>query len=400
MNNTARVGVCAAQGYRAAVAEAGLKVGRPDVAVIVSDTPAQAAGMFTTNLIVGAPVTVSQRHIKSGIARAIVVNAGNANTCTGEQGELDAIAMCTAVGEGIGCDPHEVLVASTGVIGRPLPMDRVSGAITSALATLLTDAGEAASHAILTTDSVTKTSVRTVVVNGVNVTIGGMAKGAGMIAPKLATMLAFITTDAEIPAYALQVLLRDAVSKTFNRVTVDGDTSTSDMVLLLANGAAGAGPLSLGSDDYTAFSDALFDVCSDLALAIARDGEGATKFVTVQVTGAPTVDEALLAARTVAESPLCKTAIFGGDPNWGRIAAALGRSGVVFNPKRLRIWIDDLLLFENGTPAVFELKEAEMRFAEKVITIRADLGAGRSEAEMYTCDFSPDYISINADYTT
>jgi len=400
MDTSARIGVCAARGFRAAVAEAGLKVGRPDVAMVVSDVPAQAAGMFTTNLVCGAPVTISRRHIKSGTARAIVVNAGNANTCTGEQGERDAIVMCAAVADGIGCDPHEVLVASTGVIGRPLPVDSVTRAIVSAVARLSHENGEAAARAIMTTDTVQKVSVRTLEVNGATVTVGGMAKGSGMIAPKLATMLAFITTDAEIPSYALQVLLRDAVNQTFNRVTVDGDTSTSDMVVVLANGAAKAGPLVPGSADYKAFANALHEVCSDLARAIAEDGEGATKFVTVHITGAPSVDDAEKAARTVAESPLCKTAIFGGDPNWGRIAAALGRSGVTFNPNRLRIWVDDLLLFENGTPASFELKDAEKRFAEKAITIRADLGAGRAEAEMYTCDFSHEYISINADYTT
>jgi glutamate N-acetyltransferase / amino-acid N-acetyltransferase len=396
-----KTGVCAPKGFKAAGVPCGLKANDAlDVAVIIADRPANVAGVFTTNLVCGAPVTISRKHVADGVARAIVVNAGNANACTGVQGEQDAVEMCRLVADGIGCDPHEVVVASTGVIGRQLPMDLISPGINTALDQASDTGGEDAARAILTTDTVPKTVVRSVEIDGVAVTIGGMAKGAGMIAPRLATMLSFITTDAACDSIALDATLRSAVESSFNRVTVDGDTSTSDMVVILANGAAENKAIVSGSPGYEAFSEALAEVCGELARMIATDGEGATKFVTVHVTGAANASDAQMAVRSVAESPLVKTAVFGGDPNWGRIAAALGRSGATFDPNQLRIWIDDLLLFEDGMPTSFELAQAEKRFAEKVLTICADLGAGDVETEMYTCDYSYDYIRINAEYTT
>ena len=235
---------------------------------------------------------------------------------------------------------------------------------------------------------------------GHTITIGGICKGSGMIAPKLATMLAFITTDAEVATADLQGLLSDAARRTFNRVTVDGDTSTSDMVIALANGASGAPRIEPGSDGWKEFAGAFLEVCDELARAIAADGEGATKFVTVRVTGAGSEQDADRVARTVAESPLVKTALFGGDPNWGRIAAAAGRSGVAFDPRGLRIHAGDVLLFEHCEPADFDLKEAEAAFAEKAVEITVDLGAGSASAEVYTCDLSYDYVKINAEYTT
>jgi len=393
--------VCAAQGFRAAGVACGLKAkDRPDLALVVSDRPAAAAGLLTTNLVCGAPVIVTRRHLADGQARAIVANAGNSNACTGAHGEADAMAMCRAVADGIGAAASDVLVASTGVIGRPLPMEKIRAGIAKALAEASAEGGSLAASAIMTTDTVLKEAVRRIHLQGRTVAIGGMAKGAGMIAPCLATMLAFVTTDAAISAADLRPLLLRAADASFNRLTVDGDTSTSDMLLALANGASGIAPLQPGTPDYEAFGSALCEVCRELAQMIARDGEGATKFVTVRVSGAPNERDAHQAARTVAESPLVKTALFGGDPNWGRIAAALGRSGVVFDPDRLSIRVDDLLLFERGMPAEFSLKEAERRFREKVITIHADLGAGDAETEVYTCDMSYDYVKINAEYTT
>jgi len=398
---TQRTGVCAPIGFRATGIACGLKAkGALDLALVASDRPAVAAGLLTTNLVCGAPVIVTRRHLASGRARAIVANAGNSNACTGARGEADALAMCRAVGDALGIPAEEVLVASTGVIGRPLPVGKVLPGIARAAAALSPDGNESAARAIMTTDTLLKEVTARVDVGGHTVTIGGIAKGAGMIAPKLATMLAFFTTDAEIAAPVLRQLLVEAAAASFNRVTVDGDTSTSDMLLVLANGAAGAGPIEPGTPAYESFGAALREACVDLAKMVARDGEGATTFVTVHVSGAPSDADADRAARTVAESPLVKTAIFGGDPNWGRIAAALGRSGVAFDPNRLRIWVDDLLLFENGMPADFSLRDAERHFREKVLTIRADLGAGAGAAEVYTCDLSYDYVKINAEYTT
>ncbi len=400
MNRDA-TGVCAARGFRAAGVAAGLKADDAlDIALIASDRPAAAVGVFTTNLVCGAPVLVTRKHVSDGRASAIVVNAGNANTCTGEQGERDAIDMCQRAAHALGIDPHDVLVASTGVIGRPLPMDLVASGVAQAATAIGDDGGNSAARAIMTTDTVPKQSVRTVDVAGQTITVGGMAKGAGMIAPRLATMLAFITTDADLASEDLHKLLAAAAETSFNRVTVDGDTSTSDMVLLMANGASGAGRPAPGSPDHTAFGAALAGVCRDLAEMIAKDGEGATRYVTVRVSGAVSNDDARMAARTVAESPLVKTAVFGGDPNWGRIAAALGRSGAAFDPLRLRVWADDLLLFESGMPAAFDLKDAERHFQQPVLTIAADLGAGAGAAEVYTCDLSYDYVRINAEYTT
>lgn len=395
--------ICAPLGFQAAGVACGLKAkDRLDLAVIMSDRPASAAGLLTTNLVCGAPVVVTRRHLESSSRhmRAIVVNAGNSNACTGPQGEADAEEMCQLVAKGIGSDPGDVCVASTGVIGRLLPMDRVRAGVAKAVEQASPGGGDSVAQAIMTTDTVPKQAVRRIVLQGKTVSIGGVAKGAGMIAPRLATMLCFITTDAAISPDDLRPLLVRAADVSFNRVTIDGDTSTSDTLLVLANGASGINPLRPGSADHAAFGDALTEVCRELAKMIARDGEGATKFVTVQVTGAPDTGGAHRAARTVAESPLVKTAIFGGDPNWGRIAAALGRSGVPFDPDRLRIWVGGLLLFENGMPAAFDQRDAERRFKEKVITIRADLGAGRAEAEVYTCDLSYDYVKINAEYTT
>ena len=392
---------CIAPGFRAAGVACGLKAeGRRDLALLVSDTPASAAGMFTTNCICGAPVERSRIHIADGIARAVVVNAGNANVCTGERGDRDALSMCAQVATETGIPVGQVLVASTGVIGRYLPMDRILPGIAEAVGALSESGGDIAAEAVLTTDLVKKTSSRKVRVGNQTFSVHGFCKGSGMIAPKLGTMLAFLTTDASVAASDLNDALREAVNASFNRVTVDGDTSTSDMALLLANGAAGGEQLERGTEGFTAFQTALLEVCTDLAKAIASDGEGATKFFTVHVTGAATKPDAEQVARTIAESPLVKTAVFGGDPNWGRIAAAAGRAGVSFDARSLRVWVDDMLLFNDGMPTDFILADAEKLFQQKVLLIRVDLGEGDEEAEVYTCDLTYDYIKINAEYTT
>jgi glutamate N-acetyltransferase / amino-acid N-acetyltransferase len=388
-------------GFSAAGIASGMKAGgEPDIAIILSERPAACAGMFTTNKVCGAPVTVTRRHVADGTARAILANAGNSNACTGVQGERDALSMCKILADEIGTGPSDILVASTGVIGRPLPMNLIEGGIRTAYGQVTRGGLEIAARAIMTTDTVPKLSTRVVNLGPTSFTVTGMCKGSGMIAPNLATMLAFIVTDAEVSSAQLREILAECVEKTFNRVTVDGDTSTSDMVLAMANGASDCGPIEPGTVKYQAFAGAIEEICSDLAEAIARDGEGATKFVTVQVNGAPSDADAHRAAKTVAESPLVKTAIFGGDPNWGRIAMALGRSGVEFDQAKLSISVGNLLLFKGGMPTAFDQKEAERLFAEKTLDITADLGNGNGSAEMWTCDLSYDYVKINAEYTT
>ncbi len=394
-------GVTAARGFRATGVSCGLKSGgKLDLAVIASDRAAAAAAVFTTNLVCGAPVVVSKEHVADGALRAVVVNSGNANACTGPRGEADAREMCRRTAKALGIDEREVAVASTGVIGHPLPMGKIRTGIDNACASLSPTGSSDAAAAIMTTDTVPKAAVRTLDVEGHTVTVGGICKGSGMIAPKLATMLAFLTTDAQVAGTDLQDLLAATAERTFNRVTVDSDTSTSDTVVVLANGASGAPALTPGTAAWELFAEAFAAVAGELARAIAADGEGATKFVTVQVTWAATETDADRVARVVAESPLVKTAIFGGDPNWGRIAAAAGRSGVSFDPHELRIFAGDVLLFSDCQPADYDLKAAEAAFREKAVTITVELGAGEARAEVYTCDLTYDYVRINAEYTT
>ncbi|HID12022.1 MAG TPA: bifunctional glutamate N-acetyltransferase/amino-acid acetyltransferase ArgJ, partial [Candidatus Latescibacteria bacterium] len=310
------------KGFLAGAGAGGIKYeDRPDVAVIFSEVEASAAGVFTRNKVQAAPVRVSQEHIQDGKARAIVGNSGNANACTGKQGLKDARRMAELVASELGLRPEEVLVASTGVIGMPLPMDRVERGIREACRNLGPDGWEEAEQAIMTTDA--KPKFAWMEISGARTL--GMAKGSGMIAPDLATMLAFLVTDAEVEQGLLWEALRAAARRTFNRLTVDGDTSTNDTVFILANGASGVG---FGKDELPKFARALEEVCLDLARQMARDGEGATKLIVVRVKGARSEEEAGRVARAVAESPLVKTAMFGKDPNWGRVLAAVGRSGV------------------------------------------------------------------------
>ncbi len=392
--------MCAPLGYRAAGVAAGIKPsGNPDVTLIVSDFPSSAAGLFTTNRVCAAPVTVSREHLADGRARAIAVNAGCANAVTGERGMQDARAMAATAAAALGLGPEDVLVASTGVIGRHLPMDRLRDGLSHAAAELSADGGPAAARAILTTDTRPKEIAVEMEVDGRPVRIGGICKGSGMIAPNMATMLAFLTTDAAVDPALLHAELRDAADQTINCVTVDGDTSTNDSLFLLANGASGV-RIAAGTPGHTAFRAGLLHVCRHLGRELARDGEGATKLVEVRVTGAKSEPEARQVARSIANSPLVKTALFGNDPNWGRVLCAAGYSGVEFDAALLSLQICGHPLVSKGEPIPFE--EAAVSAAMKVpeVTVHLDLGRGEAHGFYWTCDFSYDYVRINAEYTT
>jgi glutamate N-acetyltransferase / amino-acid N-acetyltransferase len=400
-----RAGVCAPLGFRGGVAAAGIRGDgdetRADVAVIRSDTPAAAAGVFTRNTVKAAPVVISQLTLRRGTAiSAVVVNAGNANACTGAQGFRDALVMCTTAGDALDLDPGDVLVCSTGVIGRPMPMDRVVRGIRAAALSMSSGAGGDVARAIMTTDTVAKVAETTFSAGGLTYTVGGTAKGAGMLHPNMATLLAFITTDAAIEATLLQSALTRVTDSTFNCVTVDGDTSTNDSCILLANGAAGGPMLTEGSDAAAAFEGALREVCDSLAEQLVADAEGATRHFRVAVEGAADADQARIAARVVAQSPLVKTAIHGGDPNWGRIVAALGRSGAAFTLDRCRVAIGGLVVFDRGAPEPVDVDGIRRALSHPRLDIAIDLGAGDGSGHAWGCDLSADYVRINADYTT
>jgi glutamate N-acetyltransferase/amino-acid N-acetyltransferase len=382
--------VCAATGFRAAGVAAGLKrSGGLDLALVVSDTPASAAGVFTGHRAAAAPVHVSRERLAGGVAQVIVVNAGCANAVTGARGRRDAEAMAAEAAAAIGVDPGLALVCSTGKIGNFLPMDRVSLGIAEAAGRLGTDDLSAA-DAILTTDTRRKTAALS---HDAGWRLGGMAKGAGMISPDMATMLAFITTDAVVAPDVLQKALTAAVNDSFNAITVDGECSTNDTVLVLANGASGVTP---SADDVAA---ALGSVCGSLARAIVADGEGATKFVRVSVKGARTPEEARRAARSVAESPLVKCALFGEDANWGRVAAALGKTDVGLDLDVLSIAMGGVTLFDRGQPVVGDAEaRAHDGLTAHEISIDCDLAVGDASGEILTTDFSHGYVDINAEY--
>jgi glutamate N-acetyltransferase/amino-acid N-acetyltransferase len=392
--------VCAPQGFRAAAVAAGIKPsGNPDITLIVSDRPAAAAGLFTRNRVVAAPVQVSREHLADGSARAIAVNAGNANACTGADGMAAARRMAEHTARLLEIDPREVLVASTGVIGRPLPIDRVEAGLTAAAAALSPDGGPAAARAIMTTDTRPKEIAVEVAVDGGTFRLGGICKGSGMIQPNMATMLAFLTTDAEIWPEVLQSALAGAVEQTFNCVTVDGDTSTNDSLFLLANGASGV-RIAPGSPAYQAFCDGLLHVCTYLAKELARDGEGATKLVEIQVGGARTPSQARKVGKSIANSPLVKTALFGNDPNWGRILCAAGYSGVAIDQDRLALTLCGYPLVREGEPVEYDEATVSRAMRAPEVLIQLELGQGSAASTVWTCDFSYDYVRINAEYTT
>ncbi len=400
-----RAGVCAPLGFRGGVAAAGIRGDgdemRTDLAVIRSDTPAAAAGVFTRNTVKAAPVVISQLTLRRGTPiSAVVVNAGNANACTGAQGFRDALVMCTAAGDALDLDPSDVLVCSTGVIGRPMPMDRVVRGIRAAALAISPSAGGDVARAIMTTDTIAKVAEVTFVAGGLTYTIGGTAKGAGMLHPDMATLLAFITTDAPIDAALLQPVLSRVTDSTFNCVTVDGDTSTNDSCILLANGAAGGATFAAGSGALADFEAALLEVCDSLAEQLVADAEGATRHFRVAVSGAADAGQARIAARVVAQSSLVKTAIHGGDPNWGRIVAALGRSGATFTLDRCRVAIGGLVVFDRGAPEPVDAERIRIALSHPRLDIVIDLGAGDGAGHAWGCDLSADYVRINADYTT
>jgi glutamate N-acetyltransferase/amino-acid N-acetyltransferase len=385
-------------GFRAAAVAAGLKPDRTDLALLVAEGPCAAAGVFTTNRAQAAPVLISREHLRRGHARAIVVNAGCANAATGEGGLADAREMAALAGAELRCRPEEVVVASTGVIGVHLPMEKIRAGIPRAAAALSRDGGSSAARAILTTDTKPKEVATGFSVAGKSARVGGMAKGAGMIAPNMATLLAFFTTDAAVEPALLDRALREAVGEGLNRITVDGDTSTNDMAVVLANGAAGTTVIAAEGRDYDAFRDALTGASRALAEMIVRDGEGASRVALVKVEGARTAAEADRVARTIAESPLFKTALHGGDPNWGRILAAAGRSGVEIDPNRVGIWIGDVWVAENGQARDYSEATAHAAMTADPVRVRVDLGQGAQGGWMWTCDLTHGYVDINAHY--
>lgn len=397
-------GVCSAKGFRAAGVAAGIKYkGRNDVALIVADRPCVAAAAFTTNAVAAAPVLYDRVLAKGRRVQAILANSGCANACTGEAGLRDAeLSALTTAGE-LGIDPKFVMVASTGVIGRPLPMERLLDGMRRAAKDLARDAAHAlaAEKAVMTTDTKPKQACVVATIGGKRVTIGGMSKGSGMIEPNMATMLGFITTDAAISATMLKRALTLALARSFNRLVVDGDESTNDSVFLLASGLAGNREIVRTDADFRAFVEALCTVCVSLARQMAKDGEGATKFVTVRVKGARSARDAERAARAIAKSPLAKTSWFGRDPNWGRVLAAAGYSGARVEDAKAEVFYGGVWAFRRGRVA----DEAQLRRLAKVMKgdefeVLVDLHLGEYESTIYTCDLSVDYVHINADYTT
>ena len=395
-------GISAIKGVRSAGVACGLKRGGGlDLALIFSDTPATVAATFTTNRVQAAPVRVSRRHLRGGKFSAIVLNSGNANACTGRQGLSDAEAEARQVARLLKRPMEGIFVASTGVIGLRMDMEAVRTGIARAAERLNAAGGSEAAHAILTTDTTAKEAAVTFALGTRRTTIGGMAKGSGMIAPRMATMLAVLATDAAVAAGPLQRALRAAVNRSFNCITVDGDTSTNDMVLCFANGAAGASALRPGTAAFRTFRFALELVCLSLAKMIARDGEGATKLVEVRVTNARTPREARLAAETVANSPLVKTTLFGEDINWGRVMAALGRSGAHFDPEAVDLSVDELPVVRAGAGLGPSAEAAaNHRLRQREFALAANLHAGRGAARVWTTDLSEGYVRINAGYRT
>jgi glutamate N-acetyltransferase / amino-acid N-acetyltransferase len=391
-------GITAPQGYLAAGVSAGIKKNGLDLAVVFSPHPAAAAGVFTLNRVQAAPVLLSKEHLKvsRGRARAILINSGCANACTGERGMQDSTITVRGLASHLNIDAGEVLTASTGVIGSFLPVPQMLKGISAAVSSLNSKGGIAAVRAIMTTDTREKTFAIEGRIGGKIARIGGMAKGAGMIHPQMATMIAVITTDVQIAPKELNRLLHHAAESSFNCLTVDGDTSTNDTVFVLANGASGAAVLDNRSRSF--FEKGLAMVCEELAKSIARDGEGATKFVEILVRGTKDFASARKAAKTIAHSPLVKTALYGEELNWGRILCAVGYSGVSFDPERIVLCLNGIPIFRNGAPVASTRARAEKAIKAHDLQIEVDLAEGRGVAKVWTCDLSHDYVNINASY--
>jgi glutamate N-acetyltransferase / amino-acid N-acetyltransferase len=390
------------RGFTASGIRAGIRKKRPDLALIVAEDGANAAAVFTHNRFLAAPVVLSQAALKKsrGRVKAAVINAGCANAVTGKPGMDAARRVRSRAAELLGCDPNQIFLASTGVIGTPLPDDKIREALPDSVARLSAGGVEAFSHAILTTDVGPKVAQATFTLDGKRGRIVGVAKGAGMIHPNMATMLGFIMTDAAATPAFLRIALRTAVDESFNRISVDGDTSTNDTVLLMASGKAGNAELTgtLSAAGAPDFIRALTQVCKDLAWMIVRDGEGATRVMELEVRGARNERDARLAAHAIGTSPLVKTALHGGDPNWGRILAALGRSGVRFAPRRIGLSVGSIVLVRDGEPAVYREKDAARVFSRERVPVIVDLGAGTAMATLLVSDLGHDYVSLNTDY--
>ncbi|MGQ9654842.1 MAG: bifunctional glutamate N-acetyltransferase/amino-acid acetyltransferase ArgJ [Thermodesulfobacteriota bacterium] len=392
----------AVKGFEFSAVSCGIKKGDLlDLALIHSRRPADAAGAFTTNRVAAAPVILDRERVQRGKARAILVNAGCANACTGQDGYRDALESSRWVAEALGLAEEDVLVASTGVIGVPLPMGLLEAGIAPLVSALDEEALPSVARAIMTTDARPKWTVRSSTLGGKEVRMAAVAKGAGMIHPRMATMLCFAMTDAAVPSPVLRRSLMAALDGSFHAITVDGDTSTNDTVLVLANGASGAPPVEDGSPLEADFTALLHGVLEEMALAIVRDAEGATKTIHLHVRGAKDREEARIVASVIAHSPLVKTAFYGGDVNWGRILAAAGRSGVEVDPERMQLWYEDVQLVRSGRGVGGQAEEAAKEVAaRKEFTVTLDLGMGQGEAVMHTCDLSHEYVTINASYKT
>jgi len=392
--------VTSPQGFYAGATYAGIKRDKDslDLGVLFSEAPCATAALFTTNKIKSAPVILCQERLQKGRAVAIVVNSGCANAYTGEQGLADATEMTALAAEGIGVALEDVLVASTGVTGQPLPMELVRAGVNQVILSI--DGGHELSRAIMTTDTVPKEAAVAVKYGSSEFTIGGVAKGSGMIHPDLATMFCFLTTDAAVELDFLRSALRQAVDVSFNMISVDGDTSPSDTVLIMANGLAGNEPISTDSQPADTFQQALDQICTYLAKAIARDGEGATKLIEVTVNGAISAAEAKLAAMTVVSSSLVKAAVHGADPNWGRIMAALGRSGVEMVESKIDLYFDDFGVIKGGSPLSFSEQSVVQVLKQSEVPIRLHLNLGTASATAWGCDLSEEYVTINSQYMT
>jgi glutamate N-acetyltransferase/amino-acid N-acetyltransferase len=396
--------ICAPLGFKATGVAAdinGKENSKKDLALIWSEVPAVAAGVFTQNIVKAAPIQVTLDVLKKNpILQAVVVNSRNANACTGEQGIKDAKRMCLLTAHALDIPEEWVAVSSTGVIGLPLPMSRIEKGIQAAVQTLSHDGDSDAAIAIMTTDTFSKQFAIQIDIGGTLVTLGGISKGSGMVHPNMATILGFITTDAKISPEALQAALKQGNEKSFNMITVDGDTSTNDMLLILANGLAQNAEIHIDTPEFELFAHALEYVLVFLAKEVARDGEGATKLLEVQIQSAASEEEAKIAARAVCKSLLVKAAIFGCDANWGRILCALGYSGAHFDPSKVNLFIGQVQVMEKGSPLIFDEETALKVLSENEVVIRADLNAGNAQATSWGCDLSYDYVKINGAYRT
>lgn len=393
-------GVTAARGFRAAGLSCGIKTkgAIPDLAVVISDRPAAVGGVFTMNRAAAAPVLLCRQHILDGHASAVVVNSGNANACTGQRGKNDALSMASAAAARFDLAAQDVLVMSTGVIGVPLPIDRVLDGIKRLAPT--DDGGPAFATAILTTDTKEKTAGGSCLIGGVEVRIGGAAKGAGMMHPNMATLLAVITTDAAVEPSFLQAAIGRAADSSFNLISVDGDTSTNDSLVVLANGASGAPMLDASHVDASLFERLLRDVCVSLGKQIVRDGEGARTLIEARLVGARSEADARLAARAIVSSALVKTAVFGGDPNWGRVLCAAGYSGADLDADRATLFLEDICLLRWGESQEYDRAAASQALLRPDCRLSLDLGLGDGKAMAWGCDMSYEYVKINAEYTT